>query len=172
MPLKKGRTGGAPIFMKAVYPGSFDPITYGHIDLVERSSKIFDEVIVLVMENVNKKHFFAHEERMRMVRLAVSHIHNVTITTHSGLLVDFARENDVKVVIRGLRAVSDFEMELQMAHANKSMLADFETLFLMTETSNSFISSSMVREIASFGGDISKWVPPCVKGEFKRKLGK
>ena len=108
---------------------------------------------------------------MRMVRLAVSHIHNVTITTHSGLLVDFARER-CKVVIRGLRAVSDFEMELQMAHANKSMLADFETLFLMTETSNSFISSSMVREIASFGGDISKWVPPCVKGEFKRKLGK
>jgi pantetheine-phosphate adenylyltransferase len=96
----------------------------------------------------------------------------VTITTHSGLLVDFARDNDVNVVIRGLRAVSDFEMELQMAHANKSMLSDLETLFLMTETSNSFISSSMVREIASFGGDISKWVPPCVKGEFKRKLGK
>ncbi|HNU22683.1 MAG TPA: pantetheine-phosphate adenylyltransferase [Mesotoga sp.] len=156
--------------MKAVYPGSFDPITYGHIDLVERCSEIFDEVVVLVMENVNKRHFFNHEERIGMVRRGVSHLRNVTITTHSGLLVDFARENDVKVVIRGLRAVSDFELELQMAHANKAMLPELETLFLMTETTNSFISSSMVREIAAFGGDISKWVPPCVREEFRKKL--
>ncbi len=156
--------------MKAVYPGSFDPITYGHIDLVERSSRIFDEVIVLVMENVNKRHFFNHEERMRMVRFAMSEFSNVSITTHSGLLVDFARANNVKVVIRGLRAVSDFELELQMAHANKSMLPELETLFLMTETNNSFISSSMVREIATFGGDISKWVPSCVREEFRKKF--
>lgn len=158
--------------MKAVYPGSFDPITYGHIDLVERCSKIFDEVVVLVMENVNKKHFFSHEERIEMVRCGVSHLENVTIITYSGLLVDFAKANDVKIIIRGLRAVSDFELELQMAHANKAMLQELETLFLMTDTSNSFISSSMVREIAAFGGDISKWVPPCVQEEFRRKLGK
>ena len=158
--------------MKAVYPGSFDPITYGHIDLVERCSKIFDEVLVLVMENVNKKHFFSHEERIEMVRCGVSHLENVTIITYSGLLVDFAKANDVKIIIRGLRAVSDFELELQMAHANKAMLQELETLFLMTDTSNSFISSSMVREIAAFGGDISKWVPPCVQEEFRRKLGK
>ncbi|WP_349255802.1 pantetheine-phosphate adenylyltransferase [Mesotoga prima] len=158
--------------MKAVYPGSFDPITYGHIDLVERCSKIFDEVLVLVMENVNKKHFFSHEERIEMVRCGVSHLENVTITTYNGLLVDFARASDVRILIRGLRAVSDFELELQMAHANKAMLPELETLFLMTDTSNSFISSSMVREIAAFGGDISKWVPPCVQEEFKRKLGK
>ncbi|MCP5461539.1 MAG: pantetheine-phosphate adenylyltransferase, partial [Thermotogae bacterium] len=132
--------------MKAVYPGSFDPITYGHIDLVERCSKIFDEVLVLVMENVNKKHFFSHEERIEMVRCGVSHLENVTIITYSGLLVDFAKANDVKIIIRGLRAVSDFELELQMAHANKAMLQELETLFLMTDTSNSFISSSMVRE--------------------------
>jgi len=158
--------------MKAVYPGSFDPITYGHIDLVERCSKIFDEVLVLVMENVNKRHFFSHEERIEMVRCGVSHLENVTIITYSGLLVDFAKANDVKIIIRGLRAVSDFELELQMAHANKAMLQELETLFLMTDTSNSFISSSMVREIAAFGGDISKWVPPCVQEEFRRKLGK
>ena len=158
--------------MKTVYPGSFDPITYGHIDLVERCSKIFDEVVVLVMENVNKRHFFSHEERIGMVRCGVSHLENVTITTYNGLLVDFARASDVRILIRGLRAVSDFELELQMAHANKAMLPELETLFLMTDTSNSFISSSMVREIAAFGGDISKWVPPCVQEEFKRKLGK
>jgi pantetheine-phosphate adenylyltransferase len=107
-----------------------------------------------------------------MVRCGVSHLENVTIITYSGLLVDFAKANDVKIIIRGLRAVSDFELELQMAHANKAMLQELETLFLMTDTSNSFISSSMVREIAAFGGDISKWVPPCVQEEFRRKLGK
>ena len=112
------------------------------------------------------------EERIEMVRCGVSHLENVTIITYSGLLVDFAKANDVKIIIRGLRAVSDFELELQMAHANKAMLQELETLFLMTDTSNSFISSSMVREIAAFGGDISKWVPPCVQEEFRRKLGK
>lgn len=158
--------------MKAVYPGSFDPITYGHIDLVERSSKIFDEVVVLVMENINKKHFFTHEERMKMVKFAVSYLSNVTIATLNGLLVDYARDNGVKVIIRGLRAVSDFELELQMAHANKAMLPELETLFFMSKPDNSFVSSSMVREIAAFGGDVSKWVPPCVRGEFKKKLGR
>ena len=156
--------------MTAVYPGSFDPLTYGHMDIIERAARIFDDVCILVMENVNKKHFFNLEERVEIVEDYIARLPNVSIMTYDGLLVNFARENRINIVIRGLRAVSDFELELQMAHANNAMNSELETLFLMTDTRHSFVSSSMVREIALFNGDITRWVSPFVVEFFKRKL--
>lgn len=156
--------------MTVVYPGSFDPLTYGHMDIIKRAARIFDDVVILIMENLNKRHFFTLEERVMIVDNYISEIENARILTYGGLLVDFARQNNINIVIRGLRAVSDFELELQMAHANNAMNNDLETLFLMTDTRHSFISSSMVREIAAFNGDISKWVSPFVVEMFKKKL--
>jgi len=156
--------------VKAIYPGSFDPITYGHIDILKRASKIFDEVVVLVMKNINKKYFFTFPERLSMVEKAVEGIPNARADSYEGLLVDYARKTGIKIVVRGLRAISDFEMEIQVAHINKAMYADLETVFLMTDPKYSFLSSSIVREAASFGGNVSLWVPPYVEEALKRKI--
>lgn len=156
--------------MKAIYPGSFDPITYGHIDILKRASKIFDEVTVLVMRNINKRYFFTFSERLSMVERAIKDIPNARAASYEGLLVDYARKTGINIVVRGLRAISDFEMEIQVAHINKAMYADLETVFLMTDPKYSFLSSSIVREAASFGGDVSLWVPPYVEEALKRKF--
>jgi pantetheine-phosphate adenylyltransferase len=156
--------------VKAIYPGSFDPITYGHMDILKRASKIFDEVVVLVMKNINKRYFFTFSERLSMVEKAVEGIQNARADSYEGLLVDYARKTGIKIVVRGLRAISDFEMEIQVAHINKAMYADLETVFLMTDPKYSFLSSSIVREAASFGGDVSLWVPPYVEEALKRKF--
>lgn len=158
--------------MTVVYPGSFDPLTYGHVDIIKRASRIFDDVIILVMENLNKNHFFTLEERIAIIKDYIVDIDNTRIVNYDGLLVNYTKKNNINIVIRGLRAVSDFELELQMAHANNAMNQDLETLFLMTDTRHSFISSSMVREIASFNGDISKWVSPFVVEMFNEKLNR
>ncbi|QTA38648.1 pantetheine-phosphate adenylyltransferase [Thermosipho ferrireducens] len=156
--------------MKAIYPGSFDPITYGHIDIVERAARIFSEIYVVVMENKRKKYMFSLEERIDMIENCTKHIHNVRIDFFKGLLIDYVKDKEIDVVIRGLRAVTDFEYELQMAMANKEMCPHADTIFLMTDKKFSFISSSLVKEVAYFGGDISRWVPEYVEKKLIQKI--
>ncbi len=155
-----------------MYPGSFDPITLGHLDVIKRAAFMVDELYVVVMINPLKRYFFTTEERIRLVKESVEDISNVIVDHHEGLLVDYARENDVKVVIRGLRAVSDFEYELQMANANRKLLPGLETLFFMTDEKFSFLSSSLVKEVAMLGGDVSMWVPEPVLRAFKERCGR
>ncbi len=155
--------------MKAVYPGSFDPITYGHLDIIERALKIFDELWVVVMVNPRKKPIFTAQERMKMISQLVGGKRNVHVDYHEGLLVDYLKKQEIKVLIRGLRAVTDFQYELEMAIANKHLCGELETVFLMTDEKFSFLSSSLVREVAAMGGDVSLWVPPNV-AEALRKL--
>ena len=157
--------------MKAMYPGSFDPITLGHLDLISRASKMVDELYVVVMRNPKKKYFFTIEERVKLVRESVKGIPNVRVDFHEGLLVDYAKRNGIKVVIRGLRAVTDFEYELQMANANRKLFPELETVFLMTDEKYSFISSSLVKEVATLGGDVSQWVPDAVVKAFLERRG-
>ncbi|MEA2067352.1 MAG: pantetheine-phosphate adenylyltransferase [Thermotogota bacterium] len=152
--------------MEAVYPGSFDPITYGHIDIIERSAEIFEKIIVLVTYNVRKTYSFSFKERTEMAKDSLKDFKNVEVVSYDGLLVDFLNQNSIKVVIRGLRVISDFEHELQMAHANKALYNTMETFFLMTDNEYSYISSSMVKEIVQFGGDVSSWVPEKVAAKL------
>ncbi|HPG47974.1 MAG TPA: pantetheine-phosphate adenylyltransferase [Petrotogaceae bacterium] len=154
----------------AIYPGSFDPVTLGHINIVERTSKIFDHIHVVVMHNPSKKYLFSVEERVKLTGLSLEHLSNVSVDYHCGLMVDYARKKVVKCVIRGLRAVTDFEFELQMANANRSMCPGLEIFFLMSDVTYSFISSSMVKEVAKFGGDVSTWVSPLIEKELKLKF--
>ncbi|MBO8161897.1 MAG: pantetheine-phosphate adenylyltransferase [Thermosipho sp. (in: Bacteria)] len=156
--------------MKAIYPGSFDPITFGHLDIIERASKIFSEVYIVVMENKRKNYTFSLEERIDMIKQCTKHIENVKIDFFKGLLIDYVKQNNIEVVIRGLRAVTDFEYELQMAMANKEMCPEADTIFLMTDKKFSFISSSLVKEVAYFGGNISRWVPEYVEKKLIEKL--
>ena len=146
--------------MKVIYPGSFDPVTNGHLDIIKRASRLFDEVVVAVLVNKEKKSLFSMEERIEMLEKLLYDYSNVKVDYFSGLLVDYTKENDIVATIRGLRAVSDYESELQMAHLNIELsYGDLETLFLTATPSVSFVSSSAVREIAQFGGDISSFVP-------------
>ncbi len=146
----------------ALCPGSFDPVTLGHIDIVERSSRHFDEVIVAVIRNPQKtQSLFTLEERQEMLRECTAHLDNVTIAFFKGLLVDFAREHGATAIIKGLRAISDFDYELQMAQMNQR-LSGIDTFFLSTSPQHSFLSSSLVREVARFGGDVSSMVPAIV----------
>ncbi len=156
----------------AVYPGTFDPVTNGHIDLVERSLRIFDEVIVAVAANPKKKPLFSLEERIDMFRKALSRYSRVRIEGFDGLLVDYVREKKAVGIIRGLRAVSDFEYEMQMALMNRRLDSKIETVFLMPNEEYSFITSTIVREAASYGGDVSSLVPKVVVGQLKKKFGK
>ncbi|MFD2608566.1 pantetheine-phosphate adenylyltransferase [Deinococcus taklimakanensis] len=146
--------------MNAVFPGSFDPITSGHMDVLTRAAKMFEHVTLTVMHNARKqgKHLFTLEERLEILRAATAHLPNVSVDSFSGLLVDYMRQQQKSIILRGLRAVSDYEYELQIAHLNRQ-IGDAETVFIMAATRWSFVSSSMVREIASYGGDVSEMVP-------------
>lgn len=142
----------------AICPGSFDPVTLGHKDVIERASQLFDKVIVLVLNNSSKKPMFTLDERMEFIKRCVDK-ENVEIDTYSGLLVDYARQHNVNAIIKGLRAVSDFDYEFQLALINKSLYPKIETLFIPAKGENMFLSSSMVKEVCSLGGDISSFVP-------------
>jgi pantetheine-phosphate adenylyltransferase len=161
-----------PHMRRAIYPGSFDPVTDGHLDVIERARKLFDEVIVAVAHNDEKQPFFSLEERLDLLRKTAGKIDSVRIAQFKGLLVDFARAEKAGAVIRGLRAVSDFEFEFQMALMNRKLDAGVETIFLMPKEEYTYLSSRIVKEIASLGGDVSGFVPICVakalNGKFTR----
>ena len=155
---------------RAIYPGTFDPITRGHEDLVRRASGLFDEVIVAVADSRGKKPFFDVNERVAMAKETLAPFPNVRVEGFSGLLMEFLRRQDVKIILRGLRAVSDFEYEFQMAGMNRNLYPDVETLFLTPAEQYMFISATMVREIASLGGDVSPFVNPLVIPHMKARL--
>ena len=144
---------------RAVYPGSFDPITFGHIDIIERSAKMVDELVIAVLRNSAKNSLFSLEERVNMIKEVTKDLPNVKVETFDGLLVDYMSQIDANIIVRGLRAVTDFEYELQIAQMNHVLKDDAETIFLITNLKYSYLSSSLVKEIASYGGDISKFVP-------------
>lgn len=144
---------------RAIYPGSFDPVTLGHLDIIRRASSMFDELIVGVLNNTAKSPLFSLEERVNMLENVVSDIPNVRVAGFEGLLVDFARENDVRVIVRGLRAVTDFEYELQIAQSNRKVAPGIDTVFLVTSIEYSYLSSSIVKEYAAFGVDVKDLVP-------------
>lgn len=156
--------------MTAVYPGSFDPVTIGHLDIIQRASEIFDKVFVAVMVNPHKNPVFSEDERVDMLRRTVCDLPNVEVTSWGGLLTDFAEEHGAGVIVKGLRAVSDYEYEFQMALANRRLNPHIETVFLTTSAENMFLSSSTVKQIASFGGDISSFVPPEVCDDIAERL--
>lgn len=147
----------------AICSGSFDPITLGHLDIIKRGAKIFDELIVVVLTNPAKNSLFTVEERMELIQKVTKDIPNVSVDSYDGLLVDYAKMKNANVILRGLRAVSDFEYEMQISSVNKTLSSDIETFFMMTKNNYSFLSSSVVKEVAKFGGDISKFVPPVVE---------
>ncbi len=155
-----------------IYPGSFDPVTNGHIDIIERASKICDLLIVGVLISHSKQPLFSMDERVDMLKRAVGHFKNVNVECFSGLLVDFVKQKNANVIIKGLRAVSDFEYELQMALLNQKMAPDIETLFMMSNINYSFLSSSMVKELARYGGSINGLVPECIEADVLNKLKK
>lgn len=154
----------------AVYPGSFDPVTNGHLDVIQRSAKVFDKVIVGVLDNAAKKPAFTSQEREEMLRQVTAGIENVEVYSFSGLLVDFMKRFDSAVIIKGLRTISDFEYEFQMALLNKSLNPDVETFFMMTDSKYSYISSSMVKEVARWGGSIDEFVPCDIIEVINRRL--
>ena len=156
--------------LKAIYPGSFDPVTYGHIDIIERASRISDELIVGVLQNKTKSPLFSVEERVIMLREVTKDLENVKIIPFDGLLIDFAKQMEAKVIVRGLRAITDFEYELQMSQTNRKLNSDIETLFLTTSLDYSYLSSTTVKEVASFGGNISEFVPECVAEKVTEKI--
>jgi pantetheine-phosphate adenylyltransferase len=144
---------------KAIYPGSFDPVTFGHMDIIERSSKIVDELVIGVLNNSAKNSLFSLDERVSMIKEMTKDLPNVTVSSFDGLLVDYMREIGATIIIRGLRAVTDFEYELQIAQTNHVQSPEIETVFLTTNLKYSYLSSTIVKEFASYGGDISKFVP-------------
>lgn len=158
--------------MKAVYPGSFDPMTLGHLDIIERAAAIFDELTVSVLNNKAKTALFSVEERVNILQEATKHLPNVKVDSFSGLLIDYANQNDIHVSVRGLRAVTDFEYELQIAQTNSKFSGgNLDTIFLTTSLEYAYLSSSTVKEIASFGGDISQTVPDFVAKKVYEKFG-
>ena len=154
---------------RVVCPGSFDPITFGHLDIVERASSIFDEVVIAVMVNKTKQTLFTVEERIEMTKEVTSKFPNVKVDSWSGLLVDYCKTNDISIIVKGLRAVTDFDYELQMSQINLQ-LQGVETLFLSTAPAHSFLSSSLVKEIASHGGDVSSYIPATLLERLKDRL--
>ncbi|TWE08945.1 phosphopantetheine adenylyltransferase [Neobacillus bataviensis] len=156
----------------AVCPGSFDPITYGHLDIIKRGAKVFDVVYVSVLNNSAKSPLFSIEERMKLIKTVTKDLPNVRVDVHSGLLVDYAKSVNANAIIRGLRAVSDFEYEMQITSMNRVLNEDIETFFIMTNSQYSFLSSSIVKEVAKYNGDISSLVPPVVERELNKKFGR
>jgi pantetheine-phosphate adenylyltransferase len=156
--------------VSSMYPGTFDPITLGHEDLVRRACRLFDKVVVAVAANPSKKPMFSLEERVELARVVLRDCENVEVSGYEGLTVDFARSNDLQVIVRGLRAISDFEYEFQLANMNRHLTDEVETAFLTPTETYTYISSSLVREIASMGGDISEFVSPEVRRSLMEKL--
>lgn len=154
----------------ALYPGSFDPVSYGHLDLIKRATKIYDKVIVAVANNLHKKLLFSSDERVAMLREALRDFDRVDVVAFDGLVVDFARQNQIKVLLRGLRMVSDFEYEFRLALTNRRMADDIETVFLMPSEQFSFLSSTLLKELATMGADITAFVPPCVEKRLRERL--
>lgn len=144
---------------RAIYPGSFDPVTFGHIDMIERSAKMVDELVVAILINSAKNPLFSVEERVSMLREITGHVPNIKITSFHGLLIDYARKVDASIIVRGLRAVTDFEYELQIAQTNRIVDDRVDTVFLTTSLEYAYLSSTIVKEVASYGGDISHFVP-------------
>lgn len=155
---------------RAVYPGSFDPVTYGHLDIISRSANLVDELVVAVLNNCHKTPLFSVEERVNMLKSVTAHLPNVEVKAFDGLTIDFARENGAKAIVRGLRAITDFEYELQLAQTNRVMAPEIDTLFLTTGLKYSYLSSSMVKEIAAYGGDISAFLAPEVARRVEEKM--
>ena len=161
----------------AVYPGSFDPITNGHLDIVERAANVFDTLIVAVLANPKKAPLLSVDERIAVIREALSEVGapaggTVEVAAFEGLTVDFARQHGASAIVRGLRAISDFETEMQLAHNNRALAPAIDTVFFMTSSENSYVSSSLVKEIASFGGDVSRMVPAAARGALDRALAR
>ncbi|MBR5337646.1 MAG: pantetheine-phosphate adenylyltransferase [Lachnospiraceae bacterium] len=157
---------------RAIYPGSFDPVTFGHLDIIERSTKIADELIVAVLTNSAKKSLFSIDERVKMLSDLLSGHDNIRVESFGGLLVDFAKENDASFIVRGLRAVTDFEYELQISQMNRTIYSEIDTIFLTTSLEYAYLSSSIVKEVASYGGDISHFVPESIIDMIYDKLRK
>lgn len=157
---------------RAIYPGSFDPVTFGHIDLIKRGTRIFDEVIVAVSHHTQKQSFFTMDERVSMLKEATQKIKGIKIETFEGLVIDYARKKKINVLIRGLRMISDFEYELQMALTNRRLGKTIETVFLMPSEGYSFLSSTLIKEAASLGADLSSFVPSNVIEKFKQHYKK
>lgn len=157
---------------KAIYPGSFDPVTLGHLDVIRRAARITDELIVGVLNNNSKNKLFSAEERVKMLEEVTGDIPNVRIQSFDGLLVDFARREECQVIIRGIRATTDYEYEMQMAQTNRIMDPELDTLFLTTSLEYAYLSSSTVKEVAIYGGDITKFLPPVVVERLRKKIEK
>ena len=155
---------------KAIYPGSFDPPTLGHIDIIQRASGLVNELVVAIGVNSDKKSFLSVEDRKELLQKSTAHLPNVTVTSFSGVLVEFAQAVNCNILIRGLRAVSDFEYEFRVAMANRRLAPDIETLFLITRDEYSFLSSTVVREVAQLGGDTSQFVPPLVTAKILERI--
>lgn len=157
--------------MRAVYPGTFDPVTNGHMDLIERSAALFDEVVVAILSNTDKTPMFTVEERVEMLKRVVKNLPHVSVTTFGGLLVDYAEQINASVIVRGIRAISDYEYELQMTMMNRRLSSKVETVFLMPAEAYSYLSSRLVKEISALGGSVHGLVPPLVERQLKIKHG-
>ncbi|MEE1155410.1 MAG: pantetheine-phosphate adenylyltransferase [Acutalibacteraceae bacterium] len=153
-----------------ICPGSFDPVTLGHVDIITRAAAMFDKVIVAVLVNSSKTPSFTIDERIKLLQKALNGLENVEIRGFNGLLADYARETNATAVVKGLRAMSDFEYEFQMSLTNKKLNPDLETIFLTSRAENMFLSSSIVKQVATFGGDITYFVPECIHDEIKKRL--
>ena len=155
---------------RAVYPGSFDPVTYGHLDIIKRSAELVDELIVAVLVNRSKTPLFSADERVNMLRDVTRNISNVRVESFSGLSVDFVEKCEARFIVRGLRAITDFEYELQMAQTNRVIKPEIDTIFLATNLDYAYVSSTTVKEVALFGGDISRFVPDVIAEKLKEKI--
>ena len=156
---------------RAIYPGTFDPMTKGHVDLIERACNLFDEIVIAIAASEAKNPLFTLDERIKIAEKIFESNEKVTVIGFSGLLVDLAKDNDAKILIRGLRVVADFEYEFQLANMNRAMMPELESVFLTPKEQNSYISSSLVKEICKMGGDVSEFVDPISLSELKRKYG-
>ena len=161
-----------PPQVTAIYPGSFDPITSGHLDLIERGCRLFDRLIVSILRNETKQPLYTVEERMEMLREVVGHFPNVEVDSFNGLLVDYAAQKNATALVRGIRAISDYEYELQMALMNRRLRPDIETVFMMASEAHSFISSRLVKEVFALGGNITGLVPPSVEVRLRKRFGR